>query len=324
MSGPDTMGLGLEPLVTAVIPCHDAAPYIRQAVESLLQQTQKPDRILVIDDASTDGSSAVLDELARSGVIDLVRNIQRSGKPDSLNRVFESITTRYIALLDADDIALPERLERQVEFMNAHPRVGCSSSFVRYINASGTKLANGVLDLLTEADFQRYMSTGEPFGLFCPAVIIRCEVLRNPALRFRPQFWPADDIDLWNRIAEAGWLVLAQPEFLTHYRIHSSSAVTANARRTREQFEWLRECLRARRAGHPEPTRAEFEARIAQMPWYVRLNRTRKLEAKAACRAAGFAYSEGRYLRASLTLLRAFCLQPGYVSGRLSRQLRNS
>src|SRR5207249_667763 len=121
-------------------------------------------------------------------------------------------------------------------------------------------------------------------GLFCPAVVLRAEVLRDPKLRFRAQFWPADDIDLWNRIAEAGWQVLAQPEFLTCYRVHSTSAVTEKARHTRIQFEWVRCCLRARRAGRPEPTAEEFQLQIASMSWPARMNRHRKIQAKAACR----------------------------------------
>ena len=307
--------------VTVLIPCHNAAPFIRQAVDSCLGQTCRPEKILVVDDASTDGSSPILDDYAHQGLIELVRNSDRRGRSNSLNSVCDRIETRYTALLDADDIALPTRLERQVAFMDAHPELGCSGSFVQYINAAGKVLANGVLDLLTEADLRRYLGSADPFGLFCSAVILRTEVLGNPALRFRAQFWPADDIDLWNRIAEAGWQVRAQPEFLVQYRIHSASVVTSNARRTRLEFEWVRACLRARRAGRLEPTREAFDATLARMSWLVKLNRWRKLEAKIASRAAGFAYAEGRILRAVVSLIMAFCLQPTYVVGRVRQHM---
>jgi glycosyltransferase involved in cell wall biosynthesis len=307
--------------VTVITACRNAAPFIRQTLESCLNQHRLAEKIIVIDDASTDGSSAILDEYARQGAIELIRNTERRGKPESMNCAFERVTTKYIALLDADDIALPNRFESQVEFMEAHPRVGCSSSNVRYINVAGRRIANGVLDLLTEDTLKKYLSSGEPFGLFAPAAILRTEVVKNPALQFREQFWPADDIDLWNRIGEAGWQVLVQPEFLTAYRIHSNSAVTTNARNTRRQFEWVRACLRARRQGRPEPTRDAFHAELNSMPWFVRLNRSRKVEAKVSCRAAGFAIGERHFMRAALHLVKAFCLQPVYVSRRLAKQL---
>lgn len=312
--------------VTVIISCHNAARFIRQAIESCLNQNRPPEKLIVIDDASTDASAAVMDQYAGAGAgaIELIRNRRRQGRALSVNCAVETVKTKYIALLDADDVAMPGRFERQIEFMEAHSRVGCSSSFVRYINTVGTRIASGVLNLLTESDLEYHLSAGEPIGLFTPAVILRAEVFKNPALRFRAEFWPADDIDLWNRIAEAGWQVLAQPEFLTAYRIHSSSIVTTDARNTRLQYEWVRACLRARRRGMPEPTHEEFRAQLKTMSLTAKLNRERKVEAKVSCRAAGFALGERRFIRATLHLAKAFCLQPGYVSRRLAQQIFKS
>ena len=310
--------------VTVIIACHNGAPFIHQALESCLNQTRPPAQIIVVDDASTDGSSEILDEFARAGQITLLRNEINLGRCPSFDRALELVNTKYVAILDADDLALPNRFERQVAFMEAHPAVGCSGSFVQYINARDEKIAHGVLDLLTEHDFERYLKSDEPFGLYCPAVILRSEVIKNPALRFRKRFWPASDIDLWNRIAESGWKVLAQPEFLTAYRVHGASAVTTNAHNTRLQFEWVRACLRARRRGKPEPTREEFLAERNRAPWHTRLNRWRKTEAKIAYRAAGFALGERQQLRTLRCLMKAFCLQPIYVTHRLLLQIFDS
>jgi glycosyltransferase involved in cell wall biosynthesis len=307
--------------LTVIIACRDAGPFIRQAIESCLNQRPPPEKIIVVDDASTDGCGVILDDYARRRAIELIRNSECQGRARSVNRQLERVTTKYIALLDADDVAMPGRFGSQVEFMEAHPRVGCSSSFVRYINSVGIRIASGVLDLLTEKELEKYLSGGEVFGLFAPAVILRAEVLKNPSLRFRAEFWPADDVDLWNRIAEADWKVLAQPQFLTAYRIHSTSVVTKTTRNTRLQYEWVRGCLRARRKGKPEPTREEFQAELARAPWPARLNRWRKNEAKVAYRMAGFAFGERLEWRTACALAKAFCLQPLYVSHRLVRQI---
>ncbi len=307
--------------VAVVIACHNTVAYIRQAVDSCRNQTRPPEQIIVVDDASTDGSSLILDEYSKAGQIRLVRNETNLGRGPSVDRALELVTAKYVAILDSDDVALPTRFERQVEFMEAHPRVGCSSSFVHYINTHGVKIAHGVLDLLNERDFQRYLKSEEAIGLYCPAVMLRTEVIQNRTLRFRNQFWPASDIDLWNRIAEAGWQILAQPEMLTAYRVHHSSAVSSNVRHTRLQYEWVRACLRARRRGLPEPTREEFLAASRQLPWLTRLNRWRKSEAKIAYREAGFSFGERREARTLGSLVKAFCLQPLYVSRRLILQI---
>ena len=310
--------------VTAIIACHNTGKFIREAVESCHNQTRPPEKIIVVDDASTDESVEVLNELAQAGYIQLLRNEKNLGRAESFNRALELVNTEFVANLDADDIALPNRFERQLEFMRTHPRLGCCSSFVQYINGPGEKIARGVLDLVTEADFKRYLRSGEPFGLYCPSVLLRSEVVKNPALRFRGQFWPADDIDLWNRIAEAGWLVLAQPEFLTAYRVHASSTVTLSTRTTRMQFEWVRACLRARRSGQPEPSREEFFDGLRRAPLLVRFNRWRKTESKVAYRAAGFAFGERQHWRTAGCFVKAFCLQPWRVSFRVIQQIFES
>ena len=307
--------------VAVVIACYNSAAFIREALESCLNQTRPPEQIIVVDDASTDGSAFILDEYARGGRIRVLRNESNLGRDLSFDRALELVTARYVAILDADDIALPDRFEKQAAFMEAHPRVGCSSSFVFYINSQGVKIAQGVLELTTEKDFQQCLRSGGTIGLYCPATIVRSEVFKHPAFRFRKQFWPASDIDLWNRIAEAGWQVLAQPEFLTAYRVHTSSAVTQNARKTRLQYDWVRACQRARRRGQPEPTRDEFVAEQNRRPWHVKFNQWRKSEAKVAYRAAGFAFGERREWLTFRCLVHAFCLQPLYVTRRLALQI---
>lgn len=288
---------------------------------SLLAQTRPPDQIIVIDDGSTDHSIDLLSDWEREGKILIRRNPKNLGKAESLNQVFHDIDATYFIIQDADDIALPHRVERQLAFMEANPRLGCSSGFIEYMSSSGRTIGKGILDLTTESRLEEYLAGDEPFGLFCPAAILRSEVIKQPQLRFRGQFWPADDIDLWNRIAEAGWLVLAQPETVVKYRIHGSSAVSSNFLRTRMQFEWVRACLRARRSGLPQPEQLQFLKQWNSAPWLGRLNRSRKIAAKGFYRSGGFAVAERDYLRAFRKLFAAILLDPSYSVRRLTRQM---
>lgn len=307
---------------TIAIPCYNAGGFLRDCVESCLRQTIPAKEIIVVNDASTDPETLhVLQDLGSQPCVHIINNVTNLGKAHSLNRLFDSCTTDYLILQDADDLAMPHRVERQVDFMESHPSIACSSSFVRYINKHGHPLGHGKLDLLSPEKLREYLENNEPFGLFCPAVILRTEIFKNSKLRFRGEFWPADDIDLWNRIAEAGYKVVAQPEFLVEYRVHGDSAVTSNFVKTRLQYEFVRIGLRARRSGKAEPTRDEFLGQFNSRPFWQRLNWKRKTLAKNYYRSAGFSYGEKKIGRAVIQMMTACALQPGYVIPRLIQQI---
>lgn len=317
------MNVTTHPTVTAVISCYNAEQYIKFAVQSLFNQSYGLSKIIVIDDGSTDNSLSSLNCFLDSDIFELRVNASNMGRAASINATLDSISSKYVLLLDADDIAHANRIEKQVSFMESNPSVGCSSSFIRYINTDGRVIGHGELDITNEQRFDEYLKNREPFGLFCPSVIIRTEVFRNKALRFRDQFWPADDIDLWNRIAESGWKVLAQSEYLTDYRVHKSSAVTSNFMFTRMRYEYVRACLRSRRSGFAEPTWDEFLHDWNRSPFLLKVNRWRKAAAKQYYRMGGFSFAENMYLQSCACLVLASILQPLYTFPRLIRQFKH-
>lgn len=306
--------------IVALVPAYNAGEFLLDSVESLVRQTRVPDLILVIDDCSSDDSIESIRHLEQRGDIEIFRNPENMGKAESLNLQFDRNDCDYFLIQDADDISLPTRVEKQVAFMEADPKLGCSSAFIHYINKDGENIGRGQLDLLTQQKLQGYLESDEPFGLFCPAAVIKAEAVADTNLRFRKRFWPADDIDLWNRIAEAGWKVLAQPEALVGYRIHGASAVTSSFYRTRMQFEWVRASLRARRKGLAEPTLEEFVTDWDGVGSIGKLNRWRKMTAKAHYRNAGFQVAERKFLFAALSLGICSILQPSYLFNRLLKQ----
>lgn len=304
------------------MPALNPGKYLRASLESLINQTRPLDKIVVIDDGSTDGSFQEIEDLLAHKHVELVTNLENRGKAAALNFEFDRREADYFFLQDADDEALPERVATQLRFMESEKTVGCSSGFIDYINEQGKKIGSGKLNLLTQVDLNRYLASDEPFGLFCPAVVIRASVVKDRNLQFRGQFWPADDIDLWNRIAEAGHGVRAMPTVVTRYRIHGGSVVTAGFMKTRAKFEWLRGCLRARRRGEAEPTEQEFLKEWNSAPVWQKLRRWRRNTAKANYRNAGFLVAEKKVLRAAGYLATAALLQPSYVFGRLRTQLK--
>jgi glycosyltransferase involved in cell wall biosynthesis len=312
-----------KPTIVALVPAFNAGVHLRASVNSLVEQTLRPDQIVVIDDGSTDSSIDSIRDFESKGLVVISPNSMNRGRAWSMNKRFSQIDADYFVIQDADDVALPERVEKQVAFMEKNSGVGCSSSFIRYINSNGRVMGRGILDLTSDSRLDEYLAGGEPFGLFCPAVIIRAEVVKNPELQFRSEFWPADDIDLWNRIAEAGWRVIAQQEILVEYRVHPGSIVTGSYTRTRMQFEWVRCCLRARRRNEQEPSRDEFLKEWENAPVFRKIDRWRKTRAKALYRTAGFLRGENRLGRAAGLLVGAAALQPNYVLRRLLSQFNS-
>ena len=118
------------PLVSVLMSVHDDVAYVDAAVRSVLRQTLADLELLVVDDASTDGTSERLSAYDGERVR-VLRNDERSGLAAALNRGLEFAQGRYVARLDADDVALPDRLDRQVAHIRSDPRLAVVGSAVR-------------------------------------------------------------------------------------------------------------------------------------------------------------------------------------------------
>ena len=113
--------------------------YLREAIESILDQTFTDFEFIIVDDASTDDSLSVIESYSRSDKrISILKNDTNLGLAASLNRGLEKATGKYIARTDSDDIYFPERLEKQIEWMQAHPDyIVCGTWFEKIGDGSG-------------------------------------------------------------------------------------------------------------------------------------------------------------------------------------------
>jgi len=201
------------PAISVLLPIHNGLPYLREAVESLLGQTFPNFELLAIDDGSTDGSPAYLEGLDDPR-LRLFRRAH-SGLIPVLNFGLAQARADLIARMDADDIARPERLERQWRFMHDHPEVVLLGSRVQEIDGTG-RLIGAVADLPEqhEAIVARFTQPRKMNPLVHPSVLFR----REAALRcggYRKDFPVAEDSDLWRRLARIGRLhILAEPLLL--------------------------------------------------------------------------------------------------------------
>ena len=207
------------PLVSFVLAVHDGARYLGAAVESVLGQTVQDLELIVVDDASSDGTPDLLAAVGDPRLV-VVRNERQAGLASSLNRGLETASGRYVARLDDDDVAVPERLERQLARIRAEPRVAVVGSSVVDLDTEGGhgrthRLPAGGAALRWHALFS------SPF--FHPTVLVDREVLDRHGLRYDAAFLESEDYDLWTRLfAFADGANLAEP--LVEKRVHAGQA----------------------------------------------------------------------------------------------------
>ena len=205
------------PLVSVNMPVYNGEKFIGQAIESILAQTYPHFELVIVDDGSTDGTLRVIEGYADAR-IRVVRNPRNLGLSLTRNRGIEASRGEYIAILDSDDVALPERLAEQVAFLEANPGFGLVGSWAQPVNRTGTP-AGPAWELPATPEsipsillFHNYFVQS--------AVMLRKSALPAPA--YRTDFPPAEDYDLWVRISRhhKTWNL---PKVLVHYRQHDSN-----------------------------------------------------------------------------------------------------
>lgn len=305
---------------TVLMPVYNGERHLREAVESVLEQTHADFDFIIINDGSKDGSLAILEAYAQQDARITVISQANQGIGESLNKGLEKAQTEWVFIMHCDDVMLPKRLERQLLFIQDNPDVRATSCAAQFIGTSGRIFGRTTSEVTSREKFQWHLDNNEAIGLFHPGTCMH----RDTVLKvggYRQPFWPAEDIDLWNRLAEQGHLVLCQDEVLMRYRIHGGSISTSNFRMTRMKYEWVRVCMRARRQGQPEPLWEDFLTQWKQSPLLKRLHHWRKTDAKFYYRKAAHECIDGQYLTGIPALGMAFLLQPGYTLKRLKHQI---
>lgn len=202
-----------KPLVTVLMPVFNAELYIYEAIESILKQTFTDFEFLIINDGSTDKSLSIIESFVDKR-IKLINNIENIRLIDTLNKGIELAQGKYIARMDADDISLPERLERQVMFMEKHAEIGLSGTYIRTIGLEKNYDVHFHI-IHEEIKFKLFFDTHFPH----PAAIIRTSVFKDNNLKFDKAYLHAEDFALWNAMAEITQLAVI-PEILVLKRTH--------------------------------------------------------------------------------------------------------
>ena len=142
------------------------------------------------------------------------------------------------------------------------------SCLANYINSSGDIIGKTFSDLDSVKVNQKYFAENEPIGLLHPGAMYYKSAFLEVG-GYRAQFAPAEDIDLWNRFNDHGYWAVVQQKILMNYRMIPDSEIGKNFKKSRQKYEWLRECIWLRRAGKSEITWEEFLNQQQALPFLV-------------------------------------------------------
>jgi glycosyltransferase involved in cell wall biosynthesis len=202
------------PTVSVVMPAFNAADFLDEAVTSILDQTFSDFEFIIIDDGSIDDTARILEKYTKIDNRVKVFRQSNEGMIPALNRGCRLARGHFIARMDADDISLPHRLERQVDFLDQHPDIGILGTWASRIDETGCVIGDWCLppnsNVLKWTHFFRVC-------VIHPTVLMRANVLERLGF-YRPNATHAEDRDLWfraSKITEFSNL----PSILLKYRV---------------------------------------------------------------------------------------------------------
>lgn len=221
------------PRVSVVMPVYNGKRHVLAAIESILGQTLVDFEFIIIDDASTDGTADLLAECARrDSRISVLRNETNLGLTPTLNRGLQAAGAPIIARMDSDDISAPERLERQVAFLEAHPDHLFVTTSYRAIDDAGRTL---YVKVKPADDFRVRWLMRFRMCLEHPSACFRPRFPDGTPVRYDESFAVGEDYDLFARLLAAGKGAIL-PQVLFEYRKHPTNISNTRGKEMRSNY----------------------------------------------------------------------------------------
>lgn len=218
-----------KPLVSVVMPVYNAGEFLSEAIESILSQTYKNFKLVIINDNSTDSTPEILrgyksryPKIIR--LITLKRNI---GDSQAANIGFRVARGEFVARMDADDISHPERIAKQVEFMLKHPEIIMLGTQAEIISENGEKIGEKIFPTRHKDIYNNY-AIYHP--MLHPSCLFRRKLLPNKNFLYESGYKPNDDYYTFFKLLNYGRFANL-PEKLLYYRIHSKNISLQNLKK---------------------------------------------------------------------------------------------
>ena len=224
------------PKISVLMPVYKPKEaYLREAIQSILDQTFTDFELLILDDCPEDDREQIIKSYQDHRIL-YVKNEQNLGIALCRNKLIDMAAGEYLAIMDHDDISLPDRFEKQVAFLDAHPNVGVVGSWIDdFLNERIYKFPSEDLDIK--------VLLMDICAITHPASMIRKSVLEQHHLRYEAEFTPSEDYRLWCRLIEFTQFHNI-PEILFKYRMHSGNTSNTHKKhmedKTKQLHVWIR------------------------------------------------------------------------------------
>ncbi len=195
--------------------------YLRNAIKSILTQTFKDFEFIIINDASDENTTSVLDEYTDIRIV-RIDNERNLGLTASLNKGLKKARGKYIARMDSDDISMPDRLRLQYRYMERHPGIAVLGSWAR-LDGKIMKYQGHA-----SSSWRKVRMLIENVGIAHPTAFIRTDFLRQYNLVYDESIMKSQDYDLWTRCLAYGRIAVC-PHVLLEYRVHDGQISAQNA-----------------------------------------------------------------------------------------------
>lgn len=229
-----------KPAISVVMSVHNGLSFLGAAIDSVLRQSFADFEFVIVDDGSTDGSADALDRHAASDPRIRLLHRNRGGLTSALNAGIAMAQGKFVARIDSDDVAEPDRLARQFEFLRSHEECLVVGSAVTLIDPDGDAL--GIRKYPTEHDAIEARHLQGDGAVPHPTAMFRYEAWQAVG-GYREAFPCAQDLDLWLRLGEVGRLANLEVPLL-RYRLHASAV---SVQRRAEQLDCARRAVQEAR-----------------------------------------------------------------------------
>jgi glycosyltransferase involved in cell wall biosynthesis len=216
--------------LSVIMPAYNSKDYIKEAVLSVLNQTFKDFELIVINDASTDNTLEILENLSKKDnrikIINLKVN-RNCGGDKCANFGISKARGKYIARMDADDIADPKRFEKQIKFLDSNPDIFLVGSNAYVINKEGKIIGEKTEPLKNEDIYKSY------FGfhpLIHPTCMFRTKLLDGSKFKYEIRYSANNDYYTFFKLVCQGYKFVNMPDKLLKYRIHNNNATFVHMR----------------------------------------------------------------------------------------------
>ena len=294
--------------LTVIIPVFNGIEYIKESVDSILNQSYKNFNLLVIDDGSTDGSYEYLSKKADNRLT--IYKQENLGLCFTLNKYIKSVSTEYIARLDQDDIALNSRLFEQVSFLKKNPSYDVVLSLVNRIGANGYNF--GYYHIYNP---NKYFFDYDPlkYGTIAHSTMMFNKKVFMEVGGYRSELYPVDDLDLLHRLHE-NYKVAVINKPLVNYRIHQDAFTFKYFNDMKLKTSYVNFLAKERKLGRSEITLSDYQNKYKQS----KVSMISDL-GELLFRKAGSFWGCSNYFLSLLYLFLALILNPSNTLKRLNR-----